>query len=130
MADNEPITKVSAHEAITDWRTISNTTIDKRSWRNRTDVTAATHAVDETGLDQLIYVDATSNVVSIELPASADVDGMTLVVYVKDSSNTVTITRDGTDTINQVGSNPTPTAGTGRVLTSLGDGDWLMWSTP
>jgi len=130
MADNEPITKLGASSSVTGWATLFNAFMDKRLWVNRTDVTATTYAVAEDGSDQLIYADGTSNVVSIELPASADVPGMVTIVYVKNATFAVTITLDGADTINQVAANPVPAVATARVLVSLGDGDWLMWSTP
>jgi len=130
MADSEPITKIAAQESITNWRTLTNLLIDGRLRANRTDVTATTHAVAVDGSDQIIYADGTANVVSIELPASVDVPGLCVIVYVKNATFAVTITLDGADTINQVAANPVPAVATGRVLFSLGDGDWLMWAIP
>lgn len=130
MADSEPISKVSASASITGMVTIINSLIDGRNKFNRTDLVDGDITLGVTGSEGIIYAEGATATCDIDLPASADAPGLLVLVYVKDDTFAVTIVRDGADTINGAGADPTPAINTGRALISLGDGDWLMWSIP
>ena len=130
MADSEPLDKVGASGSISSFRTVINALVDGRNKFNRTDLVDGDITLGVTGIEGIVYAEGASATCDIDLPASADAPGLLVIVYVKDDSFAVTIVRDGADTINGAGADPTPAVNTGRVLISLGDGDWLMWSIP
>ena len=130
MADSEPLDKIGASASISAVRTVVNALVDGRNMFNRTDLVDSDLTLGITGSEGVVYVDAGSATCDVSLPASADAPGLLVLVYAKDASNTITIVRDGADTINGAGADPTLAVNTGKVLISMGDGDWLMWSIP
>lgn len=125
MADNEPIAKVATTASVSTIRDTLNELIDERGWLNRSTVTDTDYDVEVDQGDQFFKLVAATGAVNLNLPPSDSAsDGMLVEVYCADSTNTVTIVRDGSDTINGAGSNPTLTVGNGARLRSIGAGDW------
>lgn len=96
MAD--PIQTVLETENAVERIAKHNENNDKRRWGDVRTVTASTYTVDPT--DEVIYVDPTSNAITLTLPAVADVDGMMLDVIALNVTNTITLDGNGSETIN------------------------------
>tara|TARA_E500000305_G_scaffold104816_1_gene101673 strand:+ start:2155 stop:2547 length:393 start_codon:yes stop_codon:yes gene_type:complete len=129
MVDTEITSDQTSSGKLSDFRATWNTSKDRRHWVNLTTVTDTSYAVTTTVADHLFDINATTTGAGLTLPASdATTAGMRIMYYVSDATNTVTITRDGSDTINGAGANPTIAVNNGGVLTSLGNGDW--WHHP
>jgi len=125
MPDNEPISKIATTASVSQIRDTANEHLDERHWWNRSTVTDTDYDVEVGQGDQFFKLVAATVAVNLNLPPSdAASDGMQIRYHCTDSTNTVTVVRDGTDTINGAGSNPTVTANNGGMLISLGDGDW------
>ena len=125
-------TIITADEAPSDrwnlFRAKWNTSKDRRHWTNITNA-VANITLDLTTADQWVVADGSSAVVGITLPASdSSSAGMTVYVFVEDTSNAVTLIPDGSDTINGLAA--TSTLGQGDFVTvrCLGDGNWVVLS--
>jgi len=85
-------------------------------------VTASSKDVETTDARKYYQVDASSNTVSINLPSiGTGNDGLSYTIEVLDVSNTITLVRDGTDTINGVAGNYTGLVEVGQVIQIIAD---------
>ena len=84
-------------------------------------ITAASEDIEVADARTYYQVDATSNTVDMNLPAIGTEDGLSYSVEVLDVSNTITLVRDGTDTINGVAGNYTGLVEAGQVIQIIAD---------
>lgn len=98
-----------------------NDNLQRRHWVDVVNATATTYTV--TADNEWIDVDPTSNAVTLNLPAVADVDGMTLFVRAANVTNTITLDGSGAETINGAATKTIGTAGR-VVLLRATSGGW------
>ncbi len=120
MAD--PITKFDGTENGIARKAIHNDNLDARLDLDTRTVTAATYTVDHD--DECIFVDPTSNAVTITLLPIATRDGKTLVIIALNVTNTVTIDGDGAETINGSATKTIGTAGRRVDLVPSTSSNW------
>lgn len=118
MAD--PITTVTSALTGAELVTVLNDNSDRRRWTDYRTVTASSVTVVAT--DELILVDPTSNAVTLNLPAVADVDGMELVVIALNVAHTITLDGSGAETINGSATKTIGTSGRCVVLRATSSG--------
>lgn len=76
-------------------------------WVSITNITASSTDLETTDTRKYYKIDASSNTVTINLPAIGTDEGMVYRFEVVNADNTITIVRDGTDYINSVDGNYT-----------------------
>lgn len=131
MVSTEIIPDLSPQDELSDFPTLYDELKDKRHWVNLTTVTDTAFDVEVTLKDQLFAISATTAVAGVNLPASnAASAGMSVRFVVDDATNTVTIARDGSDTINGSAADLTPSLYGKGELISMGDGNWTSTSGP
>lgn len=100
-----------------------------QGWADVVSVTTGTTNIETTDARKYYILDASGGTITINLPAVGTTDGLTLGFEVLDASNSITIVRDGTDTINGAASNYTGLTGVGDVVHFISvDGTPDDWS--
>jgi len=85
-------------------------------------LTASSNDIETTNARTYYQVDASSNVVALNLPSiGTGNDGLSYSIEVLDVTNAITLVRDGTDTINGVSGNYTGLAEAGQVIQIIAD---------
>lgn len=129
MADTEIIADLSPSASQSDFPATYNDLKDKRHWTNITAVTDTTLDLEVTHDHHTIVISAATLAAGINLPPSdSSSAGQSFYYYVADATNTVTIARDGSDTINGAGADPTFAVNARGQFISLGDGNWMHFN--
>jgi hypothetical protein len=100
-----------------------------QGWADTVSVTAGTTNIETTDARKYYILDASGGSITMNLPAVGTEDGLTLGFEVLDASNSITIARDGTDTINGVAGDYTSLSAVGDVVHFIAvDGTPDDWS--
>jgi len=100
-----------------------------QGWADVVSITAGTTNIEITDANKYYILDASGGSITMNLPAVGTSDGLTLAFEVLDASNSITIARDGTDTINGSAADYTSLTGVGDVVHFISiDGTPDNWS--
>jgi hypothetical protein len=100
-----------------------------QGWADVVSITAGTTNIEITDANKYYILDASGGSITMNLPAVGVSDGLTLAFEVLDASNSITIARDGTDTINGLAADYTSLTGVGDVVYFISiDGTPDNWS--
>ena len=100
-----------------------------QGWADVVSITAGTTNIEITDANKYYILDAGGGSITMNLPAVGASDGLTLAFEVLDASNSITIARDGTDTINGSAADYTSLTGVGDVVHFISiDGTPDNWS--
>jgi len=100
-----------------------------QGWSDVVSITAGTTNIETTDANKYYILDASGGSITMNLPAVGTSDGLTLAFEVLDASNSITIARDGTDTINGSAADYTSLTGVGDVVHFISiDGTPDNWS--
>ena len=92
-----------------------------QGWGAVTTITGSTTNLETTDARDYYIIDATSNTITINLPAIGSSDGLLYGFQVHNVDNAITIVRDGSDRINGVAGNYTGLTTVGQVIHFIGD---------
>jgi len=100
-----------------------------QGWADVVSITTGTTNIETTDANKYYILDASGGTITMNLPAVGTSDGLTLAFEVLDASNSITIARDGTDTINGSAADYTSLTGVGDVVHFISiDGTPDNWS--
>ena len=100
-----------------------------QGWADVVSITAGTTNIEITDANKYYILDASGGSITMNLPAVGTSDGLTLAFEVLDASNSITIARDGTDTINGSAADYTGLTAVGDVVHFISiDGTPDNWS--
>jgi len=100
-----------------------------QGWADVVSITSGTTDIETTDARKYYILDASGGSITINLPAVGTTDGLTLGFEVLDASNSITIARDGTDTINGAAADYTGLTAVGDVVHFISiDGTPDDWS--
>ncbi len=94
----DPMQTILETENAVERLTKYNANFEKRRWAATTAVSSGSYTVQLT--DEILVVDASGGAVTLNLPAVATCDGFQIEVIVTDSTNTVTLDGNSSETIN------------------------------
>ena len=92
-----------------------------QGWTAVSTLTTGTTNLETTDARNYYILDATGGTITLNLPAIGTNDGILFGFEVSNVDNTITIVRDGTDTINGVAGNYTGLISVGQVIHFIGD---------
>ena len=92
-----------------------------QGWGAVTTITGSTTNLETTDARDYYIIDATSNTVTINLPAIGSSDGLLYGFQVHNVDNAISIVRDGSDRINGVAGNYSGLTTVGQVIHFIGD---------
>ena len=92
-----------------------------QGWGAVTTITGSTTNLETTDARDYYIIDATSNTITINLPAIGSSDGLLYGFQVHNVDNAITIVRDGSDRINGVAGNYSGLTAVGQVIHFIAD---------
>lgn len=123
MAD--PMQTIAATDKGADWRLKLNDNFDARHGRDSKAVTAATYSLVST--DELLRIDATSNAVTVNLPAAATLSNRVFWLEVVNAANAITIDPSGAETVDGSATKTLSVVNRLTVLFCTGTA-WVTWA--